>query len=548
LARGAIVQVRGVLAAPYGNLELRPGSDSDISSIGNGGLPDPVPLDSAGISEANEGTLATITATLVDIDRYSSGAFSLGVRDERGDTRVYVFAPIELDRSTLVRGPRIRVTGIVGQRASRTGAADGHRIWPRGQADIVVLGDGPGATPSPTDRPGGEPPDSKPPRVAIKAANPGRTVTIVGVVTSKAGVIDSEARRVTVQDRSGAILVRYPADTSPAGVGRVIRATGEVGTWYGTVQMETTTKPRLKGRLPVVPTVLRRPPHESDEWQLVSVTVRIEDIERDGDTWRAQASLGAGGDLPIVGLAGSGIAPDTLEPGRAARIVGIVRRAHPSATDQRFAIAPRSRKDIELGNLVTADDPEDDEDRDDDEAGIAIAETGGDDTTVLAATLGSLDGLTDRVVRVGGRLEAIEGPRLTLDDGTGRGTVRFADGVGPLDPELRVGEVVNATGRVRQRTGRPEVVVQAIADVRRAAALGERPPAELFAPRPTPPPDTALALGTEAASTPAPQAAASAFLPLVGISGLAGSSLLLLGSAALLAWRSRSSPLPPTPG
>ncbi len=412
----------------------------------------------------------------------------------------------------------------------------------------MVLDNGPGATPSPTNRPGGKPPGSKPPRVAIKAANPGRTVTIVGVVTSKAGVIDSEARRVTVQDRSGAILVRYPADVSPAGVGRVIRATGEVGTWYGTIQMEATAKPRPKGRRPVVPAVLRRPPHESDEWQLVSVTVRIEDIEHDGDTWRAQATLGAGGDLPIVGLAGSGIAPDTLEPGRSARIVGIVRRAHPSATDQRFAIAPRSRKDIELGNLVTADDPEDDEGGDEDEAGIAIAAAGGEDTTVLTATLGSLGRLTDRVVRVGGRLEAIEGRRLTLADGTGRGTVRIADGVGPLDPELRVGEVVNATGRVRQRTGRPEVVVQTAADVRRAAALGERPLAESFAPRPTLLPGIALASGTEAAPAPPPQAAAAALLPFLAIGGLAGTSFVLLGSAALLLWRSRKSPLPPTPG
>ena len=79
-----------------------------------------------------------------------------------------------------------------------------------------------------------------------------------------------------------------------------------------------------------------------DEWQLVAVTVRLLDVARDGDVWRAEATLGAAGDLPIVGLSGSGTSADGLEPGRSARVVGIVKRAHPSASDQRFAIAPRS--------------------------------------------------------------------------------------------------------------------------------------------------------------------------------------------------------------
>ena len=71
------------------------------------------------------------------------------------------------------------------------------------------------------------------------------------------------------------------------------------------------------------------------------MTVRITRVERDGDAWRAEASLGAAGTLPIVGLARSGIPADALEEGRNATITGIVKRAHPSATDQRFGIAPR---------------------------------------------------------------------------------------------------------------------------------------------------------------------------------------------------------------
>ncbi len=321
LPRGAILQVSGTLADPYGNLELRPDESADMAVIGSGGLPEPIRLDSSGIGEPREGSLAQLTATLLDIDRSSTGAISLTVSDERGEARVYAFAPIALDPLSFERGQRLRVSGIVGQRASRSGAADGHRLWPRSEADVVVIDDDPEPTPPPGGGgPDDDPDDSAPPRVAIRNATPGRTVTIVGVVTSKAGFIDSEGRRVTVQDRSGAILVRYPADTRPANVGQLIRATGEVDTWYDALQLEALTAPRLKGHARIAPTTLRRPPSAADEWRLVSVTVRITDIERDGDTWRAEAELAAGGTLPIVGLAGSGIDPEPLQPGRWAHI------------------------------------------------------------------------------------------------------------------------------------------------------------------------------------------------------------------------------------
>ncbi len=527
-------------------------------SIGSGGLPEPASLDSAHIAEAREGSLAVITATLVDIDRYSSGALSLAVRDERGAARVYAFAEAAIDPALLVRGQRIRAIGIVGQRASRSGAADGHRLWLRGQADLVVLDDGVSPTPPPNGSPDDDPGESRPPRVSIRKATPGRTVTIVGVVTSVAGLIDSEGRRVTVGDRSGAILVRYPDGARPADVGRVIRATGEVGTWYGGNQLEADSSPRLKGRLPVVPMLLRRPPAEPDEWRLVTVAVRIIDIERDGDTWRAEAELSSGETLPIVGLAGSGIGAERLEEGRMARISGIVRRAHPAANDQRFSMAPRSSKDIKLGRLLLAAATSDETgagDGGDDGGYLAAVATYGDGSTVLTATLGSLDGLTDRVVRVGGRIDTVAGRRLTLDDGTAQGTVRFADDVVIIEPELRVGEVINATGRVRSRPGGPEVIVETAADVSRAARSGT-PSSErttlpaliggsgsVLARDPTDVLDAPVLLaGT------APWAATVDQLPLLVTVGLTLTSLACIASAALLSWRTRRSPtLPPTP-
>jgi hypothetical protein len=99
----------------------------------------------------------------------------------------------------------------------------------------------------------------------------------------------------------------------------------------------------------------------------------------------------------------------------------------------------------------------------------------GGDSGVLSATLGSLDGLEDRIVRVGGRVEARTQRRLTLDDGTATGTVRMSEAAGQVDPELEVGEVVNAIGRVLRRRDRStEIVVESAADLRRASATDVR--------------------------------------------------------------------------
>ena len=555
LPRGTIVQVSGALAAPYGNLELRPDDADDLVVIGSGGLPDPSPFDTSDVRETNEGLLATVTATLTDIDRYSSGAITLTVRDNKGAARVYVFGPIGLDREGLSRGQRIRATGIVGQRASRSGAADGHRLWPRGAADLVVISRGPGATTPPGDVPGDVPPPGKPPRVPIKDANPGRTVTIVGVVTAKAGLLDSEGRRVTVQDQSGAILVRYPAEGTPAAIGRKIRATGDVGTWYDAPQLAAEVVPRVKGRGTVEPTALKRPPTKTEEWRLVKVSVRISDIERSGNTWRAEATLGSGDELPIVGLAGAGIDPQLLEPGRAARITGIVRRAHPSASDQRFAVAPRSRKDIKLGDVTREGDGEDAEDEDEDEDVVAVGAAGDvgpshGEMGVLSATLGSLETLDDRLVRVGGRVEAIAERRVTLDDGTAKGVIRLADAVERIDPKLEIGEVINAVGRVQRRpSGRPEVIVETAADVRRGATLGRGAAASAPAVRRMPL-SAPLAASIEEPRMPhasIPADTSPIPLLLIAVAGLTVVAIVLLGSAALLAWRSPRSPLPPTP-
>jgi hypothetical protein len=320
-----------------------------------------------------------------------------------------------------------------------------------------------------------------------------------------------------------------------------------VGTWFGTRQLEAEKTPRRKRSGAVRAARLRRPPGESDEWQLIRVSVGIVEVDRSGETWRAEAELADGSTLPLVGLAGSGIAADLLEPGRSARITGIVRRAHPSATDQRFAVAPRSRKDVVLGKLAV-DDGEDGRDdaggQEDDGGGdgrASGAASDGIDQGVLAATFSSLDALENHLVRVGGRVEAVVGRRLTLDDGTASGTVRLADSVDHVVSGLRVGEVINAVGRVqRHRVRGSEVVVDSAADVRRAASLAGQ---ETVAAAETMAMVGGISggLGSMSLATepeePLPSTMGAGWA-LPATAALALVSMLLLGSAGFLIWRS----------
>ena len=238
--RGRIVQVRGELSAPYGNLEMRPLDAADVTPMGIGGLPAPLALHSQDLDEDAEGLLARLTSTIVLVEARSGGAFAVTIRDEQGTAQVYVHAGLGLDPAAIERGQQLTATGIVGQRASGVGAADGYRLWPRDASDIVVsAAEPPKGTPRPDPGPpDGRPPRGRPPRGHIGDAAPGDSLTIVGTVTSAAGLIDSEGRRVTVEDGSGAILVRYPEGADPARVGALIRASGEVGTWYDGRQLE----------------------------------------------------------------------------------------------------------------------------------------------------------------------------------------------------------------------------------------------------------------------------------------------------------------------
>jgi DNA/RNA endonuclease YhcR with UshA esterase domain len=491
LPRGTIVQVTGRLAAPWGNQELRPDAPADLYLLGTGGLPDPTDVAADGLAEAREGRLARIRGSIEDIDGAASGAVTLIVRTERGDARVYLHATLRTPRSRFTVGAPATIVGIVGQRESRRGAGDGYRLWPRDAADLT-LAPVPAPTPQPTRAPGPRPTSTPRPRPSgvpggvtrIGRLADGTTATVEGLITTEPGLLDSDGRRVTIQDATGGILLRLPEGVEAPPIGRRIRVTGEVGTYYGAAQLEADAAPQAHGRGRVRPIVLRRAPSEEHEWRLVRLIVRIVDVSRDGDSWRAEATLGAGGSLPIVGLAGAGIDPATLVEGRGAVLTGIVKRAHPSATDQRFGVVPRSADDLRLGPEPVLRDPDDVAGADGGGDGADGADGPGDgsgDVPVTGADpagdgasdirLDALAAFAGRRVRVAGSLQAVTGPRLRLDDGSATGVARLVDAVAAFDPPLTVGEVLNVTGVVTPVSPEEWEVVARAADVIRSAGL-----------------------------------------------------------------------------
>lgn len=478
---GNLIEVEGVLAAPYGNLELRPAA-TGVHVLGYGSQPEPRSLTSSQLSEATEGLLGRMTGTIKRIEGGSSGSLTLVLEDSAGQARVFSHSPLGLVRADFAVGQELAVTGIVGDRLGL------YRLWPRATSDITVL-----STPPP---PGGGPPTGSPrPTASGTPAAPvitvadslrrvGQRVTIQATVTVRAGLLDSDGHRVTMQDSTAAILVRLPDDASVS-VGQRLRVTGEIGTYYGAPQLTATDDPVAVDRQTVTALVVRTAPLAASlEWRLVTVAGRVESVHRDGDAWRAELAL-AGRTVPIYGLARSGIPSTALVAGRMATVTGLVKRAFPTASDQRLAVVPRSSTDIALGRAVGAGasppasggpggpgGPGEGGPGVPGPRGPVAAGPGGGSglpgSPVVDVALADLASYVGRPVRVGGRVERRDGARLVIADEAATAVIRLSGRAAVLAPLFATGELINAQGEVeRNASGGLEIRVDEPGQVER---------------------------------------------------------------------------------
>ena len=226
-SQGTTVRVTGTLAAPYGQLEIRPAS-SGIAPIGTAGVPTAITVPGEGLSEGTEARLVTTTGRLVDKPKKTAGGDITVVLEREGAAPVKVSADASsgLKTTSFTVGITYRVVGIGGQRATRNGALDGYRMWLRDRGDLTVIL---AATTKPSHSPGsGRQSPSPTSALTIAAARriTDRAVAIEATVTAPATLLDATGRRIVVQDASGAIEVALPTGDPAPPVGSRVRVLG----------------------------------------------------------------------------------------------------------------------------------------------------------------------------------------------------------------------------------------------------------------------------------------------------------------------------------
>jgi outer membrane biosynthesis protein TonB len=475
-ARGTEVLVSGTLAQPYGQLEIRATTDG-IHPGPAGSVPAPIGVDGSSLGETVEGRLVVVTGILLARpSRATSGDMTLRIADAANrEIRVVADASSRIDAARFSVGVQYRLVGIAGQRASRKGLLDGYRIWLRDPGDVTVDAE-PGAgvtspatgspprgySPSPGSATGGP---SGVTSIARALLAPGRTLTIEATVTAESTLLDASGRRIVVEDRTGAIEVLLPADTTPPRLGDRVRITGEVGRAYGAPRLRAEAQTVTgRGAVPT-PRTLRGAPGVAHEWRLVRVSGTVTDVVRLGGRWRAELALGRDR-VVVAGLTGAAIPVTAVVEGRAATIVGIVRRPYPSATDRRFSIVPRSPADVALAPAVNR--PEDGTDASAGPVGAPPPPSG-----PLDVELVELRRHTGRTVRVGGLVVDLVPDGFVLDDGTAKATVVLLDLAADFLPLLEPGDALNAIGRVERHGEGARVVVRDPAGLTRVGDPGE---------------------------------------------------------------------------
>ena len=478
--RGTSLTITGPLAAPYGQLEIRPAA-SGVRVLGPGTVAVPLQVAATGLGEGTEGRVVTLIGTVSATPRKStSDDLAVDLVDPAGTPfRVMTDASSRIEAADLRKGETYHVVGIVGQRASKKDALDGYRIWLRDRDDIEAApGGGPGGTSMPSTG------SAAGPLLTIAAArrlDDDAPAVVEGVITAAAGLLDDDGRRLVIQDATGGIEVYLAVgEVAPAG-GTRIRVAGTVGRAWDAPRLRALEVTVLGAGPDVAPRILTGAPGEAVEWQLVRIAGTITDVTRLGDRWRADVRVGSTSIL-VSGLAGAGIASTTLVEGRAVTVVGIVRRPYPSATDRRWSVVPRGPWDLAVGPAAAGGSPDGSGGAggSGNVAGGPGAATGttpmpyADVPTIDLATLGEHRG---ELVRIGGLVVARTTAGFTIDDGTAVGTVELRGETAAFIELIEAGDALGIVGRVEaSRSGELLVAATDPAGLVRLGSLGETVP------------------------------------------------------------------------
>ena len=469
--RGATVRVSGPTADPYGQLEIRPAAGG-LRITGTGVVPAAKPVGVPELGESTEATLVQLLGTVQSAPtKGTSGDLVIDAVDAGGRAfRLTADASSGIRAADIPRNQALRFVGIVGQHASRKGALDGYRLWLRDRGDVFVL-----AGPAPSAGANGAGVVSI---AAALAAPDGTVLSIEATVTAGISLLDSSGRRIVVQDGSGAIEVLLPTGAAGPAIGDRLRIEGEKAHAWGAPRLRATSVEASASALTVSPAARAAALAERDEWRLVRLSGTVLSVHRIGERWTAEIRLANGDRVPILGQAGAGIVSTAIVEGRAATIVGIVKRPYPTASDRRFALLPRGRSDLAIGPAAgPAGTATDSGDGTDGVAGRGAA------PAVLAEVTPDTDLATlfehiGQVVRVGGLVRELAADGFLLDDGTAVAKVVLHGDALVLLPHLEVGDALAASGVVQQRDEALEVSVASASDLVRVGDLGQALPVD----------------------------------------------------------------------
>jgi hypothetical protein len=484
--RGDRVDVSGTIAQPYGNQLVLLDRAEDLTRTGAGDMPNP--LVATQLDESVEGRIVRVQGRVKSVERRATATVSALVESTSSTIRIVALRTSGVPLESVLPGQQVIAIGIAGQRATQSDP--GYRVWLRDGADLL-----PGAMPTPTPAPtatAGSPatprptasatptPAASPPLVSIAQARArtGQNVTVQGVTTVRAGLLDADARRVTIEDATGGILVRLPASGLRPQPGDRLRIRGKVGTYYGAPQIAATVAViTSRGRSPAPLVVRDGPIPERLEWRLVRVSGTVRTIERNGKAWRAEIVLATAA-VAVQGDARAAIASTRLQKGTRLTATGIVRRPRSNAADRRFTLVPRSAADLVITKTAGTTTSS---------GRSATGAAGAPGARAAAGTSGSpakgsavrdvdlarLKAYDGQVVRVGGLLIARTDFLLTLRDATGTANARLPAAARVALSELSLGDALNVTGRVRKSgPERWEVVAERPGDLVSAGSLG----------------------------------------------------------------------------
>ena len=132
LALGDQVRVTGWTRQFYGETELSVPDPSYVTYLGPGTPVAPLPVTSAGLTEANEGRLVQVVGSIIKFEPQA-----LVLEDRSGAIRIYFPESLSWQRPYVNIGEMWAAQGVLGQHTGEKVTGSGYQIIPRFRSDVV---------------------------------------------------------------------------------------------------------------------------------------------------------------------------------------------------------------------------------------------------------------------------------------------------------------------------------------------------------------------------------------------------------------------------